>query len=48
MTDDLHDDAKQLWREQPLEDTTMSLEDIHNRISRLAQQVRRRDRKSVV
>lgn len=43
MTDDLHDDAKQLWREQPLEDATMSLEDIHNRISRLAQQVRRRN-----
>jgi hypothetical protein len=43
MTDHPYDDPKQLWREQPLEETTMSLAEIHNRIDRLALQVRRRN-----
>jgi len=43
MTEHPHDDPKQFWREQPLEDTTVSLEDVRMRIDRLATQVRRRN-----
>jgi hypothetical protein len=37
------DDAKRLWQDQPLEGMTMSLKEVHERIKKLSNQVRRRN-----
>jgi cobalamin biosynthesis protein CobD/CbiB len=37
------DDPKTLWQEQPVEEMTMSLEDVRNRISTLEKKVRKRN-----
>lgn len=37
------DSAKNLWQNQPLEDTTMTIEEVRSRIARLARTVRRRN-----
>ena len=43
MDDRNQDEAKDLWRNQPLEDTAMSLEQVRARIETLRRKVRRRN-----
>ena len=37
------DDARKIWQDQPLEGTTMSLKQVHERIEKLSRMVRRRN-----